>query len=167
MGIASCITCHSNHRIVHPTDKLIGTGNEAVCTNCHASGDPGFAAAARIHDDLVKLDEALKRSEEVLDKAERSGMEVSSARLEEAQGRDSLTKARVTLHSFQPVKVEQDTQAGMKIADKTYAAGVQALAERDYRRKGLGLALITIFVVLAGLRMYIRQAESRNPSGGS
>jgi len=167
MGTASCITCHSNHRIVHPTDKLIGTGNEAVCTNCHASGDPGFVAAARIHDDLANLDEALKRSQEVLDKAERSGMEISQAQLEEAQGRDALTKARVTVHSFQPDKVEQDTQAGMKIADKTYNAGLQALAERDYRRKGLGLTLITILVVLAGLRMYIRQAESRKQSGGS
>ncbi len=167
MGTGSCITCHSNHRIVHPTDKLIGTGNEAVCTNCHASGDPGFAAAGRIHDDLTKLDESLKRSQEVLDKAERSGMEISQAQLEEAQGRDALTKARVTLHSFQPDKVEQDTQAGMKIADKTYAAGVKALAERDYRRKGLGLTLITILVVLAGLRMYIRQAESRKQGGGS
>ncbi len=167
MGTASCITCHSNHRIVHPTDKLIGTGNEAVCTNCHAAGDPGFAAAGRIHDDLAKLDEALKRSQEVLDKAERSGMEISQAQLDEAQGRDALIKARVTVHSFQPDKVEQDTQAGMKIADKTYNAGLQALAERDYRRKGLGLTLITILVVLAGLRMYIRQADSRKQSGGS
>lgn len=94
-------------------------------------------------------------------------MEVSQVRLEEAQGRDSLTKARVTVHSFQPDKVEQDTQAGMRIADKTYKAGVQALAERDYRRKGLGLTLITILVVLAGLRMYFRQAESGKQSGGS
>jgi hypothetical protein len=100
-----------------------------------------------------------------LDKAERSGMEVSQARLEEVQGRDSLTKARVTVHSFQADKVEQDTQAGMKIADKTYKAGIQALAERDYRRKGLGVALIAILVVLAGLRMYIRQVESQG--GGS
>jgi predicted CXXCH cytochrome family protein len=167
MGAGSCITCHSNHRIVHPTDKMIGTGNEAICTNCHATGDPGFAAAARIHEDLTKLDEALKRSDEVLDKAERSGMEVSQARLEEAQGRDSLIKARVTIHSFQSDKVEQDTQAGMKIAEKTYKAGLQALAERDYRRKGLGLSLITIVAVLIGLWMYIRQIESRKQSGGS
>ena len=167
MGTGSCITCHSNHRIVHPTDKMIGTGNESICTNCHVSGDPGFAAAGRIHDDLAKLDATLKNSDEVLDKAERSGMEVSQARLEEAQGRDSLIKARVTIHSFQPDKVEQDTQAGMKIAEKTYKAGLQALAERDYRRKGLGLSLITIVAVLIGLWMYIRQIESRNQSGGS
>jgi hypothetical protein len=162
MGTASCITCHSNHRIVHPTDTFIGTGNGAVCTNCHASGDAGFAAAGRIHDDLTRLDEALKRSDEVLDKAERSGMEVSQARLEESQGHDSLIKARVTVHSFSAEKVEQDTQPGMNIADKTYKAGVQALSERDYRRKFVAFALIAIVLVLAGLRMYIRQIDSRN-----
>lgn len=167
MGTASCITCHSNHRILHPTDRFIGTGEGAVCTNCHASGDAGFAAAGRIHDDLTRLDEALKRSDEVLDKAERSGMEVSQAALEEAQGRDSLIKARVTVHTFRPEKVEQDTEPGIKIAEKTYKAGVQALSERDYRRKGLAFSLVAILLVLGGLRMYIRQIDSRKQEGNT
>jgi hypothetical protein len=167
MGTASCITCHSNHRIVHPTDKFIGTSEGAVCTNCHASADAGFTAAGRIHDDLTKLDESLQRSDEVLDKAERSGMEVSQARLEEAQGHDALIKARVTVHSFRPEKVEQDTAPGMKIAGETYKAGVGALAERDSRRKFMGLSVLAIIAVLIGLRMYIRQIDSRNQEGST
>lgn len=165
MGVAGCVTCHSNHRIQHPSDKLLGTSSESVCTNCHAAGDAGFTAAGTMRAGLEKLDAAIGRSDAVLDEAERSGMEVSEAKLEQAQARDALTKARVTIHSFQPARVEQDLQAGAKVVDKTYAAGVGALKERNYRRAGLGVALITIFAVLIGLRLFIREVESRTPVG--
>jgi hypothetical protein len=164
MGMPTCMTCHSNHRILHPTDKFIGTSNEAVCSNCHVSGDAGFAAAGKIHDNLTKLDEAIVGSDLILDQAERSGMEVGEARLEQAQARDALTKARVTVHSFQVAKVDADLQAGMKVAEKTHAMGIAALHERNYRRAGLGVALVTILAVLVGLRLFIREYESRNGS---
>ena len=72
--------------------------------------------------------------------AESSGMEVSQARLDEDQARDALTKARVTIHSFRKELVDQDIQEGLKLAAKNLQAGKNALAERDYRRRGLGLA---------------------------
>ncbi len=164
MGMPSCMTCHSNHRILHPTDKFIGTSSDAVCSNCHVSGDAGFAAAGTIHDKLTNLDAAIVRSDLLLDQAERSGMEVGEARLEQAQARDALTKARVTVHSFQATKVDADIQAGMKVAEKTHAMGIEALHERNYRRAGLGVALVTILAVLVGLRLYIREVETRNGS---
>ncbi len=83
-------------------------------------------------------------------------MEVSQAKLDLASARDSLTKARVTLHSFQLNAIDQDITAGMKTTDKTAAAGVQALHERDYRRAGLGFSLVAIVLVLVGLRMAIK-----------
>ena len=63
-------------------------------------------------------------------------MEVSEARTEQDQARDSLIKARVTIHSFKADLVEQDIQAGPTLA-KTQAEGKAALAERDRRRRGL------------------------------
>ena len=110
--------------------------------------------------DLTQLDGAVKAADRILGVAESSGMEVSEARTEQDQARDSLTKARVTIHSFQTELVEQDIQAGLKIAAKTQAEGQVALAERDRRRRGLGLSLGIILVVLLGLRLYIRQIEN-------
>jgi Cytochrome c3 len=162
----ACLVCHSNHRIVHPTDALIGVGKQAVCVRCHFEGDPGYRAADKIHADLAKLSAAIERSDSILAKAQDSGMEVGEAVLEEGQARDALTKARVTLHSVDPAKVGADVQAGLKVARKTYQAGVAALAERDYRRKGLGLALLAIAAVLAGLWLLIRQVESKKNAGG-
>lgn len=163
-GLPGCVTCHSNHGILHPTDSLIGTDDKAVCGQCHTEGDPGFVAANTIRDHLAQLAAAIDRSDQILSKAERSGMEVSQARLDLVQTRDTLTKARVTIHSVNVARVQQDVQPGLAAADKNYEAGKEALKERNYRRYGLGLSLIAIGMVLAGLKIYLKQIESGQDS---
>lgn len=161
-GLPGCVVCHSNHGIDRPTDAKLGTGTGAVCMRCHKPGDSCDQARAKILQDMTELDNALKASDRVLSLAESSGMEVSEVRTEQDQARDSLTKARVTIHSFETALVEQDIQAGLKIAAKTQAEGQAALAERDRRRRGLGLSLVIILAVLVGLRLYIRQIEGNS-----
>lgn len=168
MSLPACVTCHSNHGILHPTDAMIGTNQDSVCMRCHSEGDPGYQAATDIHADLAKLQVAIAKSDETLARAESTGMEVSQAKLEADQARDALTKARVTVHTFAVAPVDADVQAGLKVSDRTLQAGLAALAERDYRRKGLAVALLAILAVLAGLWLLIRELESapgRSPRG--
>jgi nitrate/TMAO reductase-like tetraheme cytochrome c subunit len=159
-GLPGCVVCHSNHDVKRPTDAKLGAGPEAVCMRCHKPGDNCDQARAKMLQDLTRLDEAFKAADQTLGVAESSGMEVSEARTEQDQARDFLTKARVTIHSFRTELVEQDIQEGLKIAAKTQADGQAALAERDRRRRGLGLSLLIILAVLMGLRLYIRQIEN-------
>lgn len=167
LGTPACVSCHSNHRILRTGDFLLGTAKGSVCMNCHTPGDAGAQAAQKMQSQLGSLASAIERSDSVLARAANVGIEVSEAQLEQAQARDALTKARVTVHSFQPVKVDEDIQAGLKVAEKTLAAGESALKEARQRRLGLGVSLVTIFVVVLGLRMLIRDIESRNQWGGS
>jgi len=159
-SLPGCVTCHSNHRILHPTDAMLGTGKQSVCTNCHTAGDVGYEVADQFLQQIAHFETAVKNSDEILNRAESDGMEVSQPRLEQDQARDALTKARVTVHSFNLVRMQEDILAGLKITDKTYQEGKAALAERDYRRKGLGVSLFFIVVVLVGLRVYTRHIES-------
>lgn len=159
-----CVTCHSNHRIQHPTDAMLGTGPQSVCTNCHAEGDGGFKVAATTQQKLSGLEAAIERADELLDRAERSGMDVSQAKLSQTQARDSLTKARVSIHSVTVERILQDVQTGSKLAEQNLAAGNQALADRDFRRWGLGVSLIVILLTIAGLWLYIREIEGRSSS---
>ena len=161
-SLPGCIVCHGNHEISHATDAKLGAGSESVCMKCHTPGDDCDQARARVLQDLTRLDNAIKGANEVLVTAESAGMEVSQARQEQDQARDSLTKARVTIHSFRTELVEQDIQAGLKIAAKNLQAGKDALHERDTRRLGLGFSLVSIFIVLVGLRLYIRQIEQNS-----
>ena len=158
-GLPSCVTCHSNHRIAKPNDTMIGTGPQSVCVNCHSQGDAGFALAGDIQKQLVATETAVSRSNEILSRAEHAGMEVSQAQLDLNDARDRLTKARVTLHSFQAAKIDEDLKAARVVTAKTYESGEKAMKERDYRRAGLGISLLTIAVMLIGLRVYISDIE--------
>ncbi len=160
-GMPGCVTCHSNHRISKPDDTMVGTGTQAVCTNCHSEGDKGYVAAATVHKQFTSLEASIGKSDDILKRAEAAGVEVSQPELELIEARDHLTKARVTLHSFQPAKVDVDIKNGQQIADKTYQAGVQALREGKTRRMGLVVSLVTILAMLIGLRLYISDLERK------
>jgi len=159
-GFPGCVTCHSNHGIKHPTDEMIGMGEKAFCVQCHTEGDEGAKKAVAMHDRLASLAAAIAASDDLLDHAERQGMEVSQAKLQQAQARDALLKARVAVHSFRDVDLKRDTDAGLAIARQTRAAGEQAMAEWKFRRVGLGISVLAIAVAVIGLGLYIRNIEA-------
>jgi hypothetical protein len=161
MGLPGCVQCHSNHEIVKPSDDWVGVGPNSVCVTCHAAGDPGYRSAQAIAQDISRLNLAITRAGTILDDAERKGMEVSSAKLELTDAHEALIKARVNVHTFRDSEVQKVADPGMAIAKGANQAGVAALAELNFRRKGLGISLITILVAIAGLYLKIRQIESR------
>jgi hypothetical protein len=162
MSLPGCITCHSNHGILHPSDATIGTGKDAVCVKCHSAGEPAYAAAAAMHDGLRNLDSAITRSDEILNRAQTSGVEVGEAQLALSEARDDLTKARVTIHSVQVKALDQNIQAGLQVTQKTWQAGLGALAELRFRREGLAISVAAIVLVLIALALFIRKLESKD-----
>ena len=162
LGLPGCVQCHSNHEIVRPSDAWVGTESKSVCVTCHAEGDNGYIAAQGIAADLGKLNSSLQRTEETLNTAERSGMEVSSARVELGSAHEELIKARVNVHTFDEAEVRKLTGQGVDTSQKAYQAGLAALRERDFRRKGLGVALLAIVLAISGLYLKIREIESRD-----
>jgi len=164
MGLPGCVQCHSNHEIVRPTDAWVGTAPQSVCITCHAPGDKGYNASQAMSADLAKLNTSIDRAERVLNVAERAGMEVSGPKVALADANDALVKARVNVHTFDDAAVRKLADSGVEVAAKSYLAGVAALRERDYRRKGLGIALIAIVLAISGLYLKIRQMESGDSS---
>src|ERR1017187_6628572 len=161
MGFPGCVTCHSNHAIKAPTDEMIGAGPKAVCMNCHTAGDAGSMQAEAMHEQLVNLQSSLSASEEILGRAERQGMEVSQPLLQQAQAKDALLKARVTVHAFRDSELKRDTDGGLATTKLTHAAGEKAMQEWKFRRVGLGLSLVMIAFTLVGLGLYVRNMEQK------
>jgi predicted CXXCH cytochrome family protein len=160
-GLPGCVTCHSNHKIVAPTDAMVGNGPQSVCTNCHTADDAGMKQAIAMQGDLHGLRDAIARADDLLERAERSGMEVSEAKLSQTQARAALTKARVGVHGFNAAGMKADVESGRKLAEEDLKAGERAMAERDYRRRGLGVAVLLILLTIAGLWLFIREIEHR------
>jgi Cytochrome c3/Doubled CXXCH motif (Paired_CXXCH_1) len=158
-GGGGCIVCHSNHAIHQPSTAML-TGPKAVCTQCHEPDTPGGKAAIEIAQWIDGLDSALKKSEAVLDRADKYGMEVSEAQLRLMDGRESLIKARLSMHSFQPEEMHKPILAGMAIADETLRAGEAALREKDVRRWGLAASVLFIGITIIAILILIRRIDA-------
>jgi hypothetical protein len=118
--------------------------------------------------DIDQLRAALTSSEKMLKQAENSGMEVSEGRLQLAAANEEWIKARVQVHSFRPEAVNSAVKAGLEAARKGYQTGLAALKERDVRRKGLAVSLISIALVIAGLwltALYLDRRTSQSVEG--
>ena len=167
MGAAGCIVCHGKHKIEKPAVKML-SGDGSVCAQCHEADSAGGRAAAEIANRIKELDAALGRSEEILERARQSGMEVSEAQLQLMDGRENMIKARLAVHAFQTAAVAKPVQAGLVVAGKTYAAGVAAMKERTFRRFGLSISLAAILATMVGLWLAIRSIENhRGPRSGT
>jgi predicted CXXCH cytochrome family protein len=159
--LGECITCHSNHAIAKPSDQLLGTQPGALCVNCHNDGDKGFLAAAQMRTRIDELIMKIDKSNEILNRAERAGMEVSKPKFELKGATDALTHARVLIHSSSVAELDNVINPGLEVAGKGYQAGVGALAELSYRRKGLAVSLLFILFLALLVYLKIRQIESR------
>ena len=159
--LGECITCHSNHAILKPGDEMIGNTSGTLCVNCHTNGDKGFVAAGQMRSRLEQLIAGIDQSTTILGQAERKGMEVSKPKFELKGATDALTHARVLIHSSSAGEVDKVVGPGLEVAHKGYDAGLAALAEWRFRRKGLAVSLVFILFLAGLVYLKIRQIESR------
>jgi hypothetical protein len=109
---------------------------------------------------LSTLDAELRQAAEVLHQAEVAGMEVSAPRFElKSKGATAEIEARALVHSFDPDRLIARSEEGRKTARNAVEAGRAALAELQFRRKGLAASLVLVGLVLLGLYLKIRQID--------
>jgi predicted CXXCH cytochrome family protein len=161
MGLAPCVTCHSNHDVMKPSDTMVGTGEKAVCVNCHDVTSVGYQQAAAIRTSLDDLRGAVQRAAAILDRAEHAGMEVSQAKFELRGATDALLKTRATVHQFDPAPIKKLSDEGVQIANKTYDKGVKAMDDLRFRHRGLWISVGIILVAIAGLVLKIKEIDRR------
>ncbi|MDD5542143.1 MAG: cytochrome c3 family protein [Acidobacteriia bacterium] len=162
MGLPACVYCHGNHGIKHPEDTLLGVDDKTLCSQCHTSGDPGFQQAQTMRQAIDQLKNSIASSEAVLSEAEHKGMEVSQPVYDLIEARQDLTKARTQVHAFNAASLQVFVQAGLNITHRATEKGHQALAEYQFRRKGLAISLVVILIVIVGLYFKIRQVDRRS-----
>jgi hypothetical protein len=90
-------------------------------------------------------------------------MEVSKPKFDLKGATDALTHARVLIHSSSIAEVDKIVGPGLEVASKGHQAGLDALSELSFRRKGLAVSLIFIIFLAVLDFVKIRQIESRQP----
>ncbi|HEY6930036.1 MAG TPA: cytochrome c3 family protein [Thermoanaerobaculia bacterium] len=166
LGLPGCVTCHENHEIVRPTEAFLSEGSESRCSSCHEPSSPGGKAAAEMRADLLSLATETQQARQTLERAAEAGMEVSKIRFSLSQADDALTRARASIHRFQVAAVRENAAAGLSVAKSAHQAANRALAERDYRRRGLFVSLALILATIASLLAAIRERERRRSERG-
>ena len=141
LGLPGCVTCHENHEIVQPSEAFLAPGDAGKCSSCHEPDTAGGKAAAAMRADLTKLDGEIRAARQKLERAAEAGMEVSKPRFELSKADDALTQARTDIHLFRTAAVHKTAEGGFAIAQTARKAADRALAERDYRRRGLFVSL--------------------------
>jgi len=157
-----CVECHSNHDIEQPSDAMLGTGQGALCGTCHSDGDNGFKAATSMRGGIDTLKAAIAHSQEQLERAENSGIDMADQTLMLREASNQLTRARTEMHAFDPTLVDTVLKDGMGLTTKVDEAAQAAQKEVSYRRTGLGISLAFIVLVVIALQLKIRTLEPRS-----
>ena len=109
---------------------MLGVGEKSVCNTCHGQGEDALAVTGKMRGSIDQLVASLNRSTEILNRAERAGMEVSRAKFDLNEARDSLTHARVMIHSFSNEELSKVVEPGMAVAHVTARAATPSALRR-------------------------------------
>lgn len=159
LGIPECEACHGNHKIMRTSDEMLGVGEKAVCLACHESNSKGYVTATLMKGAIEGLKTSIKESEDIIANAEKVGMEVSDAKFDLDQAKNSLTKSRTYVHTFSKDKVEGVTKEGVGLSEKAKDKGRKAIDEFKFRRKGFAIAISIILLLAGTLYLKIRVME--------
>ena len=156
-NLPACATCHENHDIHRTSDAMLGVDENATCVTCHDKGSKGYTVAAEMKSGILDLQNRLETARQLLQRAERAGMEVSGPLYNLSEGRDRLIQARVVVHGFDAPALLKVLEEGNKIAASCKDSGDKALDELSYRRKGLAVSVAILLVMICLLLIKIRQ----------
>jgi hypothetical protein len=146
-------------------------GHVIRCDTCHAAEplladeSKGLQVSGAIQNRMRELTSLTAGAERVLLRARRGGVETRHALSEIDQAVDAQIGLEVLVHGF---SVDEDSEfmethaRGMEHAESAFEAGIEALGELAFRRKGLLVSLAIIILVLIGLAMKIRQMSAQS-----
>ncbi len=163
MDLPECETCHGNHDIEHPSDELLGVGPNSICLDCHDEGTRAYDIARTMYLLIDSLKTRIAMADSLISKAERAGMPVNEAKFKLHDADDALIKARTMIHSLSVATVEKVINKGVTLTNEVITMGKQALAELQFRRKGLAISIVFILILALGLFLKIKEVDQKYP----
>jgi predicted CXXCH cytochrome family protein len=152
-----CLTCHSHHAVERPSDAWVSMKDPAVCSVCHDDTVKGAADLVAVEQGLGRLGSAIDRARAVLARAEETGMLVDEGFGQLREAEEQQVMARLTVHAFAAKPFTPLADKGVAAAARAEQMGQDALAELQFRRRGLAVATVLILGFLFTLWVKIRR----------
>ncbi|MFP4081433.1 MAG: cytochrome c3 family protein [Candidatus Aminicenantes bacterium] len=161
MGFSECGACHQHHKIVKPSDEMLGYGGDGVCLQCHDEDSEAYQMADEIRQKITRMSQRIETAGGILNRAYKQGVEVSDPRFRLKEAESSLVKARNLTHSLSLESVEKEVSKGEQVVSEVIKEGEAALREARVRKTGLVIALLFVFLLAVGLFLKIRHLKTR------
>jgi predicted CXXCH cytochrome family protein len=161
MGISECEACHGNHKILSPSNEMLGTAENSVCIQCHETGSKGYGAASDLRELLEGFQARYQQSAELLALAEKKGVEISEPKFQLQSLNTVLVSAKNLVHGLDLGEIQKKIEEGDQVLVEVEKAGRSALNEAKFRRTGLIIA--TLFLTLFGIALFLKIRSMRHP----
>ena len=147
--ISGCSSCHGNHLVEKPGHELF----DDTCAACHPSDSEPFLLGQKLKTVLVEAEEAVRRAEEELARAEERGFEVSiyRSRLLEAHG--YLIEASSIQHTLSLEEVEAPARKARSLGEEVRGDALALISSTKVRL--VGLAILWVLIASAILTIYL------------
>jgi hypothetical protein len=156
MEFHACEQCHGNHLIEKTSDKMVSTGKESLCTECHSEGDAGYQNAEAIYSNIYNLYSLYDSASTMAVEVKIKGMNDIDIEYKLKDANQSLIQARTLVHTFDTAKVKEKTDEGAAAAKEALNMANTEIDEYYTRRYGYGIATLIFLVLAAALFLKIR-----------
>jgi hypothetical protein len=143
---------------------MLGTGEKAVCIQCHESDSEPYQIASSIKEKLDEFIAKIQIADNILDRADRQGVEVSEPKFRLTEANTILVLVRNLTHSFSLMEIEEKIEEGKTVVAEVTNAGQAALREAKFRKTGLIIATCFIFLLAIALFLKIKQITRKTPA---
>ena len=165
MGFHGCEQCHGYHDVQKTNDNMIGVTDESTCTSCHSEGDEGYKTAEDIHQNLTNLSALFDSAKTMSKEVQIIGMNNIEIEFLLKDINQNLIQARTLVHTFDPQKVKEKTNAGANLGKQAITLADNEIREYYTRRIGFGVATFLLVLLAVGLYFKIRSLNKKNSSG--
>jgi hypothetical protein len=155
----ACEECHGNHNVQKTFDAMVGVGEESICIDCHDQGDLGYQAASKMHQKLEQMVALYDSAEVQRNEVRQIGMNDVEIGFLLQDAHQNLIEARTLVHTFDPDKVGDKTEAGILKTKAAIQLAKNEISDYQIRRRGFGIATIFITLLVVALYFKIRDIE--------
>jgi predicted CXXCH cytochrome family protein len=166
-NLPECAVCHSNHKVIRATDKMIGDKPPSVCISCHAKNSGQLKMATDMRGQIEGLKKLIGDADAKLETAEHLGMEVSDAKFSMKQARTALIQLRTEVHTFTLPMIEKKAEEGKKVAKGALKKALAAIEEFNSRRVWVFIPILLTIFLVGALYLKLRDIESGEDEGES
>lgn len=161
-NLRECVECHGNHKIVHPTEEMLGDGEGSVCVRCHKDNDKGIQLSRTMKIMFDSLNQSVNSAYYYLNRAEQLGMDISDAKFDSSDITKVVITSRNNVHYSSLDKFKESIDEGFKITGKAKTEGEQAVKEYYFRRAGFAISTFFITILMISLYLKLKKIERKN-----